>query len=102
MALGSSQSRDEPSGWAHCVRAPCPAMEWLLMLQSQESRDTQSLHLNGGSTGNTTARQCCRQREGHFVVKVVFFFLLGYVFSSKLHFFARLCGQCGQSQVGGI
>lgn len=50
------------------------------MLQSQESRDTQSLHLNGGSTGNTTARQCCRQREGHFVVKVVFFFFLDMFF----------------------
>lgn len=101
VALGSPQSWDEPSGWGHCAGPPCPAVEWLLTLQSHESRDAQTLHPNGGSTENTTARQCCRQREGHFVAKV-FFFLLGYVFSSKLHFFARLCGQCGQSQVGGI
>lgn len=75
VALGSPQSWDEPSGWGHCAGPPCPAVEWLLMLQSQESRDAQTLHPNGGSTENTTARQCCRQREGHFVAKVFFFFL---------------------------
>lgn len=58
------------------------------MLQSQESRDAQTLHPNGGSTENTTARQCCRQREGHFVAKVFFFF------SSWICFFFQVAFLC--------
>lgn len=87
VALGSPQSWDEPSGWGHCAGPPCPAVEWLLMLQSQESRDAQTLHPNGGSTENTTARQCCRQREGHFVAKVFFF-------SSWICFFFQVAFLC--------